>query len=239
MMLSPAELGRILRESKPLQDRLSRHGISRKHLVLNGIGYFQTSHWGNIFHYGKNFLEGFAPKVLGDFSVRLWPARYESPVAISLLHKSHDGKEMKIFSAKLGFDSDSVVVECLQGISLPDEKSPLAVSVPKRLVGKHGGTREFDVPRDRRLEEFREANGISVPNYLLQVLEQTARDQGYSFVKIRRPETLFWYRNYISKPAFADKLDHIRRLYYGVAAAEGYGKRGGYLVKNLLHSGKA
>ena len=73
---------------------------------------------------------------------------------------------------------------------------------------------------------------------LLRRVEETAQKNGYAEVKIRAPETLYWYK----QPATVEKDREkeirgvqwrMRRFYAKIAHANGYTRMGNYYVKGL------
>lgn len=220
-------------ESAETVERLGKAGINETELLSSyGAaikGRSSTALGKSILSNGKKFVGSFGERNVGGFSVKLSPSSFESPLAVSLF--SPNGRHL--FSAKLGFGQGAVIVEAFHGAPVPDSRSPQAALVTRWVKGKHGSVRQFDVPVNKGLVEFKQLTAVPAPNYLMREIEKTASQNGYREIRIRRPETLFWYRYYKGKGNMEELLGRMRRLYYGVAAAEHYRKTDEYLVKKL------
>ncbi|MEK7280995.1 MAG: hypothetical protein AAB037_01415 [Chloroflexota bacterium] len=217
-------------------ERLKNSGIKESEMLSNyGVlmkGRMPTALWRSILSHGNDFVKSFAGRKTSGFSVRLSPSTFESPLAVSLF--SPTGR--RLFSAKLGFGPGAVIIEAFHGLPVPDWKSQEAEIVAKWVKGKHGGMRRLGVPVNRWLVEFERLASSPAPNYVLREIEKAAAASGYGEVRIRRPETLFWYklhRKMAGWEGWESPLEHIRAFYYGVAAAERYRKAGEFLVKRL------
>ncbi len=231
MLPGRVNLIQLRAKSSATIERLRKAGVEERKFFAQGkfMGPEHSAHWGNFLLYGTPFIDSFHERKIGDFSIRLGPAQFESPVAVTLF--SSKGK--RLFSAKLGFEEGSVLVEAFQGVPVSDWRSPDARHVARWVRGRHGTMRQFDVPVNRSLVEFGQFTSVPAPNYIMREIENSAKAQGYGEVRIRRPETLTWYRYYQPRKGWADMLEHMRKLYYGVAAAEHYRKAGAFLVKKL------
>ncbi len=232
MLPGHVNLMRLRAESASVLQSLRRAGIRDRELfgtTLSKAGRMPTATWGNILYFGRNFISGFKGKKLNGFSVKIAPSNFESAISISLFR----GAGNKLFSAKVGFDEKAVVVEALEGISPSDESSPDAALVTKWVTGRHGAVRQFEMPVNRHLEEFRRLSGFPALNFLLREIEAVAKATGYTQVRIRRPETLFWIKSNSRDKGFMEESERIKRMYYGAAKKEGYSRNSGFLVKNI------
>lgn len=110
-------------------------------------------------------------------------------------------------SIKLGFQPHTVVIEAIQG------------EAAKTL-----------------LQKFARLTGMKWTDQLMRAVEEHAREQGYKAIKIRRPETLYYYRVHshtTQAPQPPSVQASMRALYYSVARAHHYKKQAEFLVKEL------
>ncbi|MFA6064279.1 MAG: hypothetical protein WCW44_05475 [archaeon] len=109
----------------------------------------------------------------------------------------------------LGFKENAVIVESMQ-------------------------TRKEAIPA---LNAFRRATKKQALNFMLKEVEEKARELGFSEVKIRTPETLFFFHfpHKVKSPTLSDKQirAQMKVLYARVASAEGYKREGIFYVKRL------
>jgi hypothetical protein len=114
-----------------------------------------------------------------------------------------------IAHVKLGFESKAVIVEAMQG----------------------------DKGRQPEFERFREMHGKPWANYLIEKLEEHAKKTGFKKVKIRVPESLYYYhyKEVDSKVKKKDRevQEEMEALYNSVAEAMGYRRKGNFFVKEL------
>lgn len=178
--------------------------------------------------FGKLFLVSFPEKdypIQGGerFVVCIAHSNYESAVSLAV-KKCSAGTESECQMAsgqvKLGFEKRSVVIEAIQGMA--DEKETLDV--------------------------FSGLVGMPWANFLVLQVEEQARKTGFTHVKIRKPEGLFWYRspNVISFGADGKKKTpeqmeedqqkiriRMRGKYKAIAKRLGYAPAGDFFVKAL------
>ena len=112
-----------------------------------------------------------------------------------------------IGSVKLGFQPKTVVVEAIQGEAPHSIMQRLHLRTQKRWI-----------------------------DHLLHAIEDHAREQGYTHIRIRRPETLYYYHVHnasTQEPQSPATQAHMRALYYAVARANGYKKEDEYLSKRI------
>lgn len=177
--------------------------------------------------FGNRFFKAFENTQVGGFSIRFMQHGFESPITVALVHPNAMSPSAQI---GLGFTRESVVIEAIQGESVSLYNR---VVVTKMLRGKHGGKREFDVFRNKFLEEFREKTGVPWANFLLREIEKAAKKGGYKKIRIRRPETLYWYKKTTRKNKEKAR-EEMRKFYYTVARKEGYRKENDeFFVKEI------
>lgn len=75
---------------------------------------------------------------------------------------------------------------------------------------------------------FRSLTKSNWPTVMLEQIEKNARECGFKEIKIRRPETLHAYQ--LQTPKVKEQM---RKLYYSIAKALGFRKKGPYFEKNL------
>lgn len=118
-----------------------------------------------------------------------------------------------IAHAKLGFTKDSIIIEALQG-----EKG-----------------------KKEELIEFTKKTGKQAFNYLLERIEHTARCAEKKYVKIRVPESLYWYWNSkkyarvegIGRKEIKELRKRMETLYSSISKNSGYKRTARFFVKEL------
>lgn len=82
---------------------------------------------------------------------------------------------------------------------------------------------------------FRRFHGSFWPNFLIRKAVETAREAGFSEIRIAKPELSPYYRKLPKeKPSEAEERQkRMRRLYYEVAKAEGFEEKEGYFFLKL------
>lgn len=183
---------------------------------------YKTASQHNAALFGKEFIETFPKTELRGkkrkkFVVSICKAFFESSYSVGLRAKATgSGKEISEFAfanAKLGFQKNTLIVEALNATK---GKQP-------------------------ELERFREMHGKPWANYLLEKAEEHARKCGFKKVKIRTPESLYYYHYAnLGKGKKQDKekqkreiQERMEALYSKVAKAMGYKRRGAFFVKRL------
>jgi hypothetical protein len=109
----------------------------------------------------------------------------------------------------IGFKENAVIVESMQ-------------------------TRKEAIPA---LNSFRRLAKKQALNFMLNQVEEHARELGFSEVRIRTPETLYFFHfpHKVKNPTLTDKQirAQMKVLYARVASAEGYKREGHFYVKKL------
>lgn len=126
-------------------------------------------------------------------------------------------KQAKIASASLLFERNAVIIAAIKG-------EPSA-----RIIQKDQTSKQL-------LDRLTTVAKMPWANYLVQQVEQHARQCGFREVRIAKPETLHYYREpYGAKnPGDVERIrKNMRTLYYNVAKAMGYTEKGDYFVKQL------
>jgi hypothetical protein len=160
---------------------------------------------------GRGFLESFERiEIKGKkrriFVVSTSEAKFESDNSIALQTRGLETeKEEKLAEVKLGFESNAVIVEAIQGFR----------------------------GMQPELERFREMHGKPWANYLIEKVEKHAKKLDFSKVKIRIPESLYYYQYPYSSRKTREIREKMVNLYYGVAKARGYRRKGRFFVKRL------
>ena len=183
--------------------------------------------------FGRGFTESF-PKILlkgkkgRKFSLRCATARWEScwAAVLETVPVRGAGTSTRVADVNLGFEREAVIVEAMHG---HEKMQPW-------------------------IERFREMHEKPVFNFVLERVEEHARLLGFKQVKIRVPESLWFFKspslfgNKMAKLARITDLkerekqgekakEDIRRgmeaLYKAVAKAMGYKRKGLFYVKRL------
>ncbi len=162
--------------------------------------------------YGWKFLETFDDHTLVDRGHHAVSIRAEMKAGFfesPIAVKLTNGLS-DIGEIKLGFKEKEVVVEAVQGLS-------------RNL--------EFIDETSREL-------GEPWPNALLKVIESHAKKTGYSTVRIRKAETLYYYRLPLTGKKDKEKAVRgirwdMRNFYSKVAKGAGYTEEARYYVKHL------
>lgn len=202
---------------------LSRYRRERGYLAMKvgcskKSGAYKTANSERIETYGKEFVETF-PKITlkgkkrRAFVVDTGHSCLESRKSVRLAVYNAEAGKVKGIPAdvaflKLGFSKNAAIVEAIQGTA--------------------GWQPEF--------ERFRALHGKPWANYLVEKLEEQARRTGFRQVKIRAPESLFWYYHKSKDESNSDYLERRKRmeaLYNNVANAMGYSRKGNFFVKGL------
>ncbi|MBI4043892.1 MAG: hypothetical protein HY393_03755 [Candidatus Diapherotrites archaeon] len=183
--------------------------------------YFKTAAGEALLSHGKPFIETFAlhPLAYGKWEVGIGRSTYESSVGVGIYPgRSTEEpipvrRDSALVQAKLGFERKAVIIEALQG--------------------KRGNVKD--------VQRMNAALGMPWPNYLLQETEKHARACGFKKVKIRKPETLYYYKHpavpvktgEAPGPVIERVQARMRALYEKAAQAMGYHEEPGFYVKNL------
>lgn len=116
----------------------------------------------------------------------------------------HKGKVLG--ALKLGFAEKTVFIEAIQGLE----------------------------GREPELHTFNEHTRLPWPNYLLQIIEHTARRAGYQSIQIRDPVTLYHYKQPAAPAAEWPIIQRRMREMYGLVAHRmGYHRKGDVFSKEL------
>ena len=182
---------------------------------------YKSAYEENIKRFGKKFLKSFPRTNLAKkgnrfvVSIKEMGPVNESSFSLTLekeLGKKTRLNQLTLGDARLGFEEEAVVVEALKGLSdydAPQGITPLA-----------------------ELDRFRQYFGKPWANYLLEKIEEQARKNGFSKVKIRRPESLYFYWHTFRREK-KETRKTMRRLYGRVANEMGYKRKGIFFVKEL------
>ncbi len=163
--------------------------------------------------YGKGFEKFFkeltlhaGPKTRREYFVRYGLNIFESETALQLY--LNGGWPYPLAHVAIGFQKNTLIIEAMQ------------------TTKKH---------RRKNLNEFRRVAKELPLDFLLKQAEQTAKKAGLKEVRIRRPETLYYY----AKPARHDGLTleqlqrNMRILYGRIARANGYKKELFFYTKRI------
>ncbi|GEM_PF-2337848 len=234
---------RVWKKKPDVPKSRARELFGRAAALFNGARFtspsYRTAKPANINRFGTQFLATFNPIELKakkgkKFVIAKTEADLESPVAIALLEipANADFSKMDPINARysaiaklaLGFKKNAVIIEIIQG-------------------GRHQVS----------LERFREMHGAPWANFILRQVEKHAARSGFRAVQIRTPESQVYYHNpefyphwkIISEPSrkeirgkIAELQQRMRNLYYGVANAEGYKRKGIFFVKPMPQTSK-
>jgi hypothetical protein len=160
---------------------------------------------------GRSFIEKFNSRTIGKKNDRTYLIQadelglYDSARQVQII--CQEGKENNYLGhLSLGFTKSGLIIEAIQG-----------------TMGKKQMQREFWRLGKKPIFEF-----------MLHEIEEHAKKLGFRYIKIRRPETLYYYK----KPYLKTKSDkEIRRsmriLYDKVARHAGYKKEEFYYTKAL------
>lgn len=191
-------------------------GIVKESYLIREIAHRETAIQENVRLFGKLFLtRSKKRKIRGtNYAAKLTKSRYESGIAYGIGQIANEEDPITIIaSLKLGFEKQAVVIESIQGNREAKEKI---------------------VELNRALRE-------PWANYLLRCVEEDARRAGYTQIKIRKPETLYYYNNPVLWTAEihdyekeAEKIQKRMREMYGLIAKKmGYRKELDFFVKDL------
>lgn len=174
----------------------------------------------NYKKYGKKFVKLFmtrqadATRVIQTdkekFGVNLAFNGHESHCVITLTYNSLLSGERylphKIADLKIGFEESTLIVEAMQ----------------------------TDKNRRVHLNRFRNATKGTPPlDFMLHEAEKTARRLGFREIKIRKPETLYYYHLPVSTQKDSVVQHHMKVLYGRIARANGFSEEEFFYVKKL------
>ena len=86
------------------------------------------------------------------------------------------------------------------------------------------------------MNEFRRLSKKPVLNYLMEKLEKEARENGFKEIKIRIPETMYFYEfpNLENTNLTAEEIRlHMKTFYAKIANEHEYKRKGIFYVKSL------
>jgi hypothetical protein len=174
-------------------------------------GRYKSASMANITQYGRNFYHSFVERELlktrrGNYSVFARGSVGESPIELALAFNR--GRAcVPMAYVRIGFEKKAIVIEAMKGAS--------------------GFKAE--------LNKFNEANSKKAFDTILEQMEAHARTLGFEEAKIRIPESLFsyWASKQYGEVKSAQIKKRMRELYNRVARANGYRKKGLFLVKVL------
>lgn len=170
----------------------------------------------SILFRGKPFIETFLAHTIerSNYDVAVGIGNFESGICIGIYPRLFKPQAFQlttpIAQLKIGFARNTVVIESMQG--------------------KKGKAKE--------IMEINKEAGEPWPNFLLGEIETHARACGFKTIRIRKPETLYYYKH-PATPGFnqPEKVEQLRQrmrnLYYHAAEAKGYQEEKGYFVKKL------
>jgi hypothetical protein len=149
----------------------------------------------------------------GKYVARIERSFHESGISY-VVEANYSSGSIPLCCLKIGFDRQAVIIEAMQGEA------------------------EFG----REIKEMNQKLGKPWANYLLQCVETDARRAGYTQVKIRRPETLYYYEHGVLD-TYTDRNQAVgqnpevqkrmREMYGLIAKRMGYRKEGDFFVKDL------
>lgn len=212
----------IARLNSPLRAWRVKKG--RKEMAKSGARYPTCVTEGQMIEMAKKFFGNFPETVLKgkkgmEFVIGATTTSYESHRGISLQLRECGKKEAKtkLAAIKIGFDGKAVIVEAMQGREAAKRSSMKGNETVQQWV-----------------ERFREMHGKHWPNALLEKLEQYAKKQGFSEVRIRVPESLYFYHHpYVESWAKQDIQLQMESLYRKAAKSAGYKRKGFFYVKKI------
>ena len=196
--------------------RLPRLGMATRAFALAEYSHKEkkippTSGKKAILKHGKTFMETFPEEqTKGEkgsiLRITAGVAEGHHPVEIRIEHVWKYRRGENVASLKLGFTRDSVIVNTIQGTAGAKEKM-----------------NEFERETNRRWADA-----------LFQRIEEHASACGFSFVKILRPEFIYYFHlTGKGNPKSKEIQEHMKSLYYTIAHHLGYKKEGKYLVKRV------
>jgi hypothetical protein len=177
-----------------------------------------------VLRFRRNFVSSLDKPVFKggngrNYSVNIHPhdAIHEAEYLLDVLASTMFQKTTKPVSQRvgwlgIGFERNAVIIEVMQTCRHNSINRPL-------------------------LNEFRRLSKKPVLNYLLEQAEENARKNGFKQIKIRVPETLYYYEHLDMSHAVTNEEGvrlAMRRLYQKTAREEGYKRKGIFYVKDLV-----
>ncbi|MEK6959314.1 MAG: hypothetical protein AABW59_04690 [archaeon] len=175
---------------------------------------YETSSFGAYFMHGHSFFGGIKPitfsKGTKSFTILPQGGTFEADQSIGLISGSNaDHLATPHAWLGLGFEKGIVIVESMQ-------------------------TRKDSTPQ---LNAFRRITGKQALNFMLQELEKKARESNFGEIRIRAPQTLYYYNfPHLSEGTLMNERQvraQMKVLYARVASAEGYKREGNFYVKRI------
>ncbi|MDO8624578.1 MAG: hypothetical protein Q7R47_00725 [Candidatus Diapherotrites archaeon] len=207
---------KIRRAVRRTKVQLLRKGCKAAYAVYGGLNpnnktYFKTTIYKNISRFGNRFLETFPRQVFTAPNGRSYTidrdlGQHESRESITIsVTKVQRPRELAW--ARIGFKRGVVIVEAMQ-----TEKA---------------GT--------KYLNEFRRIAKKQALDKILEEIEAHAKQMGYRELRVRRPETLFYYQRPLERTGRTGRQTRagMRLLYDKIAANNQYKKGLFFYVKKL------
>jgi hypothetical protein len=173
----------------------------------------------NYAKFGKGFVNWFKPREYKEggksFAMYSKTSAYEATYEIILIAKEktvqRHTKQIQAWDRhlahlRIGFEKNSLIIEAMQ----------------------------TEINVNNYLNSFRRATKEKPLDKMLKEAEQTARLVGFKQVKIRKPQTLFYYMNPANTRLSDKSIQRNMRILYGrIAKANGYKEEEFYYTKTL------
>jgi hypothetical protein len=148
--------------------------------------------------------------------------------------QARDGYESNLALAIFTGNSSKILEDKIASISIGFDKTHNALII-EAMQTHANEAREYK----KYLNEFHRTTKRQAIDYLLTQMEELSKLNGYREIRIRRPETLYYYHRPASKTgqAYGAEIDIIRtqmrKLYDTIAQKHGYKKEEYYYTKKL------
>lgn len=165
--------------------------------------------------FGKNFLTHVSQITFKDGGSRKYifevtEPYYESDFVLGIIHENKQGQST-IARLSTGFEKDTLIIESMQN-------SP---------------------NKNNLLNEFRRLSKKQTLQFMLDEVQRLAKERRFKEIKIRRPQTLYWYQKAIAADNLKNPLTrkqtqaNMRTLYQKVALRNGFTTTPAFFVKQV------
>jgi hypothetical protein len=198
---------------------------NRTKMFLSAIKFNpEGQKYSDYLNYGKKFIHNFNPipiKGKRSYIVDIGVSSYEAPLAIAVYSSSRKDTPRgpmgsKDFEIKIGFGPKTIHIKAIQG------------------------TRG----RIKSIKTLEGIVGMPVPNYLLTIIEEHAKRQGYKKVIMDLPESLIYFKNpslgtgILKNNEYYKEKESIQKrmimMYHSLASSMGYKHVGERFEKSLV-----
>lgn len=188
-----------------------------KKFVKKSRSHFSQYHTTSFYNYenfGRNFFKEFKEKKINGKNKSFNIEKGRPTTSLESTHNILISIKENYFNKTIswvgiGFEKESLIIEVMQNNKYNDKKY---------------------------FNDFRRTTKTQTLNYLLQTTEKHAKKLGFKQIKIRKPQTLYWFEDPSIKDTNLNQKQikqNIKILYNRIAKKEGYKEEKFYYTKKL------